>query len=551
MAKWGVLAVLGAAQFLMVLDQAVMNVAISQLVEDFDTTVTTIQIVIALYALTMAALMLVGGKLGDIYGRRRAFVVGLCIYGTGSALTGVSWSIPTLTLGWSILEGIGAALVLPALVALVAGNFDGRDRALAYGVLGGVAGAGIAVGPILGGWVTTDYTWRLVFLGEVVVALGILLSARLIREPARAGRAPHLDWFGGVLSATGLALVVFGVLQASNWGWLIPRNSPVEPLGMSLTPFVIAAGGVVLACFRGWERRREAGGLDPLVHFRLLDISTLRGGLAMLLSQNMILMGIFFTVPLFLQVVQGLDALETGVRMLPASVGLFVAALGGSALSSRFAPRGLVRAGLAIIFVSTLMLLETIEPELDNASFLAAMGVLGVGMGLVISQLGNVVQSSVGDDDRSEAGGLQNTAQQLGSSLGTAVLGAIVISGLIAAFTGNIESDDRVSDEVEQQVQVSIGAGASFVAADEVRASAEDAGLDEETTESLVDNYESAQLDALRVAFLFAALIVLASFWATRNLPTRRFDEIQAGAPPPGSGHGDGLTRAATRLGSR
>lgn len=533
MAKWGVLAVLGAAQFLMVLDQAVMNVAISQLVEDFNTTVTTIQVVIAFYALTMAALMMTGGKLGDIIGRRRAFTVGLCIYGVGSALTAASWSVPSLMLGWSILEGIGAALVLPALVALTAGNYQGRDRAIAYGVLGGVAGAGIAVGPILGGWVTTEFTWRLVFVGEVLVAAGILVGTRWLREPAREGSAPHLDWVGGVLSASGLALVVMGVLQASNWGWLLPTNSPIEPFGLSLTPFVIAAGGLVLAGFRAWERRREEGGLDPLVHFRLFRIESLRGGVGMLLVQQLILMGIFFTVPLYLQVVLGLDALETGVRMLPASVGLFLAAFAGSALSSRFPPRGLVRVGLAIVFLSTLMLLETIEPELDNAAFLTAMGVLGVGMGLVISQLGNVVQSSVGDRDRSEAGGLQNTAQQLGSSLGTALLGAIVISGLIAAFTSNIEADERISDDVEEQVQVSINAGASFVASDQVRTAAGEAGLDEETTNSLVEHYEEAQLDALKIAFLFAALIVLASFWATRNLPTQRFDEIQAGAPPP------------------
>jgi EmrB/QacA subfamily drug resistance transporter len=528
MAKWGVLAVLGAAQFLMVLDQAVMNVAISQLVEDFDTTVTTIQIVIALYALTMAALMLIGGKLGDLFGRRRAFAVGLCIYGVGSGLTAASWSVPSLMLGWSILEGIGAALVLPALVALVAGNFQGRDRALAYGVLGGVAGAGIAVGPILGGWATTDFSWRVVFVGEVVVAIGILLGTRLIREAPREGDPPHLDWVGGVLSASGLALIVFAFLQASNWGWLLPRSSPVEPFGLSLTPFMIAIGGVILAGFRAWERRREQSGLDPLVHFRLFEIASLRGGVAMLLAQNMILMGIFFTVPLFLQIVLGLDALETGVRMLPASAGLFVAALAGSKLASRFAPRGLVRAGLAIVFVSTLMLLGTIEPTLDNADFLAAMGVLGVGMGLVISQLGNVVQSSVGDSDRSEAGGLQYTAQQLGSSLGTAVLGAIVITGLIAAFTANVESDERISAEAQEEVRVQASAGASFVASNQVRDAAEAAGFDDETTDSLVEGYEDAQLDALRIALLFAAVIVLASFWATRNLPTRRFDQIQA-----------------------
>ena len=172
----------------MVLDQAVMNVAISQLVADFDTTVTTIQAVIALYALVMAGLMLTGGKLGDLWGRRRAFAIGLCIYGTGSALTAASWNVPSLLFGWSILEGIGAALVLPAMVALVAANFEDRDRALAYGVLGGVAGAGIAVGPILGGWATTELSWRVVFAGEVVVAIGILLGIRLIREaPRRPG----------------------------------------------------------------------------------------------------------------------------------------------------------------------------------------------------------------------------------------------------------------------------------------------------------------------------------------------------------------------------
>jgi MFS family permease len=526
MAKWGVLAVLATAQFLMVLDQAVMNVAISQLVEDFDTTVTTIQVVIALYALVMAGLMLTGGKLGDIWGRRRAFAIGLVIYGIGSALTAASWSVPSLMLGWSILEGIGAALVLPALVALVAGNYSGPDRAIAYGVLGGVAGAGIAVGPILGGWLTTDFTWRLVFVGEVVVALGILVGTRLIREPQREGAAPRLDWVGGVLSASGLALIVFGVLQASNWGWLAPRDSPLEPFGFSLTPFVVVAGALVLAGFAAWERRREGRGLPPLVHLGLLRIGSLRGGVSMLLGQNLILMGIFFTIPLYLQIVQGLDALETGVQMLPASAGLFVAALAGSALARRFPPRPLVRIGLLIVLLAVILLLGTIEPELDSGAFLIATGVLGIGMGLIVSQLGNVVQSSVGEEDRSEAGGLQNTAMQLGSSLGTALLGAIVISGLIGAFTVNIADDPRVSQGVTEQVEVRLSAGGSFVESSQVRAAADAEGLDASTVDALVENYEDAQLKALKTAFLFAGFLVLAALWTARRLPTRRFDEL-------------------------
>ncbi len=531
MAKWGVLVVLAAAQFLMVLDQAVMNVAISQLVADFDTTVTTIQTVIALYALVMAGLMLTGGKMGDLLGRRRAFAIGLCIYGCGSALTAASWNVPSLLVGWSVLEGIGAALVLPAMVALVAANFADRDRALAYGVLGGVAGAGIAVGPIVGGWATTELSWRVVFAGEVVVAIGILLGTRLIRE-ARTEAPGRLDWVGGVLSALGLGLVVLGVLQASNWGWLHPRSSPVEPFGFSLTPFVIAAGALVLAGFVAWERRRERLDEEPLLHLRLLRVPSLRGGVVMLLAQNLILMGVFFTVPLFLQIVLGLDALETGVRMLPASAGLFVSALAGSALAKRFPARRLVRIGLLIVFVSVLLLLDTIEPQLDNASFLTAMGVLGIGMGLVISQLGNVVQSSVSDHDRSEAGGLQNTAQQLGSSLGTAFLGAVVLTGLIASFSANVAADPQVADHVHAQVEERLSSGGSFVPSSEVEAAAGRAGLDESTTAALVDNYEDAQLEALKTAFLFAALLVLVALFSTGNLPTRRFDELPALSDP-------------------
>ena len=336
MGKRSVLITLAAAQFLMVLDQSVMNVSISQLVEDFDTTVTTIQAVITLYSLTMAALMVTGGKLGDIWGRRRAFRIGLVIYGAGSALTALSWSVPTLALGWSILEGVGAALVLPALVALTAGNFEGKARAAAYGVLGGVAGAGIAVGPILGGWVTTNLTWRLVFAGEVVLVIAILLGTRLLREPPAERVTGGLDWVGSVLSALGLSLVVFAVLQSSNWGWLQPRNSPITPLGFSLVPFVIAGGVIVLAGFRAWERRRERNGLAPLVNFKLLRIPSLRSSLGMFLAQNAILLGIFFTVPLYLQVVQGYDAFKTGVQMLPVSIAMLVTAMGASRLASRW-----------------------------------------------------------------------------------------------------------------------------------------------------------------------------------------------------------------------
>jgi EmrB/QacA subfamily drug resistance transporter len=528
MSKRPVLLVLAAAQFLMVLDQSVMNVSISQLVADFHTTVTTIQAVITLYSLTMAALMVTGGKLGDIWGRRRAFSIGLVIYGAGSLLTALSWSVAALAFGWSLLEGIGAALVLPALVALTAANFEGKARAVAYGVLGGVAGAGIAVGPILGGWVTTNLTWRLVFAGEVVIVIAILLGTRLLQEPQTERKEGALDWVGSVLSASGLGLVVFGVLQASNWGWLQPRNSPITPLGFSLAPFVIAAGALVLAGFRAWERRREKGGEAPLVHFRLFRIRPLRGGLAMFLAQNAILMGIFFTVPLYLQIVQGYDAFETGVRMLPVSITMLVTAMGASRFAGRWSARTIVRAGLAMLLLATILLIATIKPHINTAGFAISMAVIGIGMGLIASQLANAVQSAVTDSDRSEAGGLQYTAQQLGAALGTALIGAVLITGLITAFSSKVEDNPRISADVSQQVGVRLEGQVSFVDSDQVRAAATDAGLDPATTDAIVESYSDAQLRALKTALLAAGFIVLASFFFTGPLPSRPADETAA-----------------------
>jgi EmrB/QacA subfamily drug resistance transporter len=524
MSKRSALLVLAAAQFLMVLDAAVMNVSISQLVADFDTTVTTIQAVITLYALVMAALFMTGGKLGDVLGRRRVFTIGLVVYGLGSLVTAISWSVPVLALGWSVLEGVGAAMVLPALYALVAGNFEGRERAAAYGALGGVAGAAIAVGPILGGWVTSELTWRLVFAGEVVIAVGIVIATpRVLRDAPRVGAAPQLDWIGSGLSALGLGLVVFGVLQASTWGWIEPRDSPIEPFGFALTPFVIAAGAVLLAGFRAWERRRQARQLGPLVHFGLFEHPALRGGLASLLGQNVVLMGVFFAVPLYLQIVQGFDAFETGLRMLPTSVALFVTALLGARLASRLAPRTIVRGGFVCLLAAVAFLLATIDPQIDTLAFGIAMAVLGVGMGLVVSQLGNVVQSAVREEDRSEAGGLQNTAQQLGSSLGTALIGAIVITGLANAFGANVADNPQLARSVQQQVSVRLESSVSFVSTEAFEQGASRAGVSEQQTQVLVDDYETAQLQALKLGLLACGFVALASLLlGTRNLPRRR-----------------------------
>jgi EmrB/QacA subfamily drug resistance transporter len=521
MGRWGPLVVLAAAQFVMVLDQAVMNVSISQLVTDLDTTVTAIQAVITMYSLVMAMLMITGGKVGDLIGRRKAFVVGLCIYAVGSSITALAPNVMVLAFGWALLEGIGAALVLPALAALIAGNYHGRDRVVAYSVIGGVAGAGIAVGPILGGWATTELSWRVVFVGEVVVVLGILLGIRALRDvPGDAGR-PQLDAVGILLSAGGLGLIVLGVLQAGTWGWLVPKASPVTPLGFALTPFVIGAGALLLWAFLVWQRHRERQGTDPLVHLDLLRVTTLSAGLQSFLAQNLILMGVFFTIPLYLQLVLGLNALETGLRMLPTSVLMFLASIAGARLATRYPSRTLVRAGFVSVMAATIALLTAIEPTLAEWHFAVAMGLLGLGLGLVASQLGNVVQSSVDASGRSEAGGLQYTAQQLGAAFGVALIGAIVLSGLVSNFITLLDEDPAVPAAVTEQAELAVSGQVSFVTAEQVRTSATAVGVEPDVVEALVADYEVAQLFALKAGLLVCAVLSLFALRGTRGLPSR------------------------------
>ena len=225
MRKWLPILILASAQFVMVLDSSVMNVSISQIVDDLDTTIQGVQLAITAYTLVMAAFMLVGAKLGDIWGRDRVFAIGLVVYGLGSLITAISPNLTVLLFGWSLIEGLGAVLVIPAIAALIVANYEGKDRALAYGIIGGVAGAAIAVGPLIGGWVTTDVQLALVFAGEIVIVIAILLVRRSMRPAPAAEHPPKLDFVGAALSAVGLGLIVFGILKSSEWGWIKPRGA--------------------------------------------------------------------------------------------------------------------------------------------------------------------------------------------------------------------------------------------------------------------------------------------------------------------------------------
>ncbi len=525
------IAIFASAQFVMVLDSSVMNVSISQIVADLDTTIQGVQLAITAYTLVMAALMLAGAKLGDIIGRDRTFALGLAIYGVGSFTTAISPSLGVLLFGWSGIEGIGAALVMPAIVSLIAVTYSGSQRALAFGIVGGVAGVAIAAGPLIGGWVTTELSWRYVFAAETVIVAVILLLRRRLPAPPALERRPEFDVVGVLISATGLGLVVFGILKSSSWGLIEPRGAltiggeEITPFGFSIVPFLILAGFACLAGFAMWEERRERQGRDTLLDRALLKIETLRAGLTTLLMQQLILLGTFFVLPVYLQVVLGLDAFETGKRLFPLSVAMFLAALAGPRLAGRLAPKGVAQVGLGALIVASLVLLGTIDVELNTAEFGIALALFGVGAGLLLSQLGNVIMSSVDESKTNEAGGLQGTAQNLGASLGTALIGAVLIAALTSGFVARVEDNPDVPQSARDQIGRAAEKGIPVVPVDQVEQVAREAGLTPDQAQAVADDYGDAQLQGLKRAIGAVGVFAVLSLWFTRRLPGRVLTE--------------------------
>jgi MFS family permease len=472
--------------------------------------------------------MLAGAKLGDILGRDRTFAIGLVVYGIGSLTTSLSPNLGVLLLGWSLVEGLGAVLVIPAIVSLVASTYTGKQRALAFGVIGGTAGAAVAVGPLIGGWVTTELSWRYVFAGEtVIVAVILVLRRRRMGHAPAVEHPPQLDVIGVLLSALGLGLAVFGILKSSEWGLIEPRGAltiggqEITPFGFSAVPFFILAGLVCLAVFVLWEQRREREGRDPLVDRMLLRIAPLRAGLTTLMMQQLILLGTFFVLPVYLQVVLGLDAFETGKRLFPMSVAMFVAALAGPRLAAGLAPKRVAQAGLVSLLIASVLLLGTIGVKLKGTEFAVALAIFGVGAGLLLSQLSNVIMSSVDPAKTNEAGGLQGTAQNLGASLGTALIGSVLIAALTNGFVTRIEDNPAISKQTRDAVVQKTEQGIEVVPVDQVEKAATEAGVSQDEAKAIADDYGDAELQGLKRAIGAVGIFALLALWFTRGLPGR------------------------------
>jgi EmrB/QacA subfamily drug resistance transporter len=516
-----VLLTLAAGQFLMTLDSSVMNVSIATVAEDVGTTVTGIQGAITAYTLVMAALMITGAKVAAMIGRKRAFAIGCVIYGCGSFTTAIAPNLPVLLFGWSFLEGVGAALILPAIVALVAGNFATERRPAAYGMVASAGAIAVAVGPLIGGFCTTYFSWRWVFAGEVVLVLVILLLARRIAD-APVETRPRLDVVGAVLSALGLGLLVFGVLRSGEWGWIQPKAEAPSWAGLSPTVWLSLAGLFVLWIFFRWEARLDARGEEPLVRPAMLRNRQLTGGMIMFFFQYLVQAGFFFVVPLFLSVCLGLSALATGARLLPLSITLLAAAIGIPRLLPNVSPRLVVRSGLLALLAGTVVLLGALDKDAGAEIVFVPMLLIGLGIGALASQLGAVTVSAVPDEESPEVGGLQNTATNLGASLGTALAGSILIATLTSAFLTNIEQSSAIPSRVKSQAKVKLAGGVPFISDADLEDALDQAHVRSRPTDEALDAYRDARIDGLRSALAILALLSIVALFLAQRIPTRQ-----------------------------
>ena len=471
--KWGSLIVLSLALAIIIIDTTLLNVSLETLIRELHTTLQSLQWVISAYSLTLAALTVTGGRLGDLFGRRRMFRLGAFLFAVGSFIASISRSVPTLIAGESIIEGIGAAMMMPATASLLVAKYRGHDRAIAFGIWGGVAAAAAAVGPILGGFLTTHYSWRWGFRINVGVVALLLLGSLVIGDEPAAGRR-KIDGIGVLLSALGLFAVVFGIIEASSYGWLhalkpfAVAGRELTLGGFSIVPFALLLGLLILAVFVLWERRVERNGGMPLVSTKLFRNRSFVAGASvvgvMMLGQN----GVVFSLPVFLQSVRELDAFHTGLMLLPMSVMLLIISPTAAVLTKRIDHKRLVQSGLVVNVVSLLLMRWALGVDTPLTRLLPGLALYGAGLGLVLSQINNLTLSSVAVQEAGEASGVTNTFRQIGSSLGAAIIGSVLLTSIVVDLQAAVRASPQIPpaarpaiDHLLRQQSSSLAFGAS------------------------------------------------------------------------------------------
>src|SRR2546421_11946936 len=439
--SWSILLPLALAQFICSYAATTMNVSISVIAKDLGTDVHAIQITITFFTLTMAALMIPGSKLTDIWGRKFCLMLGLIVYGLGALIATFAQGIGLLMFGYSLLEGVGTALLIPPVYILCTVSFlDLPTRARAFGVISAAGGIGAAAGPLIGGVITTTISWRASFALQVLVVALIIVLSRRLADPGVQGAKPKFDIIGTILSAAGLVFVVLGILQAGTYGWVTASqnfsigNTVVIPQGgISPVWLFVGIGALLLVGFFVWIRSRERAGKEPLLHTRMFRNRTSNLGLVTQLIQWFILQGSFFVISVYLQEVLGYNAILTGLALTPTTIGVLLTGGLAGRLATRFTQRTLIWEGFVCTIAGMILLLLLGRLTSSTLASIPGLLLIGLGVGVMLTSSVNVVQSSFPDKDQGEISGLSRSVSNLGSSLGTAIAGSVLVTTLVTS----------------------------------------------------------------------------------------------------------------------
>jgi EmrB/QacA subfamily drug resistance transporter len=513
--NWVTLGVLLLATIIVIIDNTILTVAVPTLLRDFDTNLASLQWVISGYSLTFATLLIISGKLADLYGPRRMFVVGLAIFAVGSFLASIAQTTGQMIFGEAIVEGIGASLVLPASTGILTNTFRGPRRAMAYALWGTVVGAGAAFGPVIGGYLTTYHSWRWAFRINVVLApIAAIVALLVMKRDRTVGRA-RFDLLGAAFVAVGSFALVFGVSQGPTYGWWEPladltvNGTAVWPTSrpLSIIPVMLGLSVVVLSTFFTYQRRRERGGREALFPLSQLRHRGFRNGLLTALVFTIGSVGFMFVVPVFLQQGKHFSAARAGAWLLPYGLAILIGAQIAGRFTQVIGPVRVVRAGTIVSVVGTLLLPFVISPSVSLLALAPAMFVAGFGAGFVNTQLSNVILVDVDAGHASVAGATASTVRQLGSALGIAAVGAALSTVSLQAALDEVRGA-ALSPAARAATEARLRAD-GLTAADAPDAPA-----------ALVRAIEEAVASGTRPALLLAAIALVVSVVTAYLIPT-------------------------------
>ena len=484
---------LAMAMFVLVVDTSLMNVSISAVVRDLDTTVSGVQSAIALEALVSAAFILIGSKVGDLIGRKRAYVLGLLGYAIGALAMALAQNLLAVIIFWAIIGGLGASLLLPSMQSLIHGNFSGAMQKKAYALVGAAAAIAAAVGPLIGGFITTYFSWRVAFLGEDLVILIVLSGIRLVKDAPYTG-SRQVDVVGAVLSVLGMGGIVLGILVWQEGG---------EAVGA-----LLAAGAVGLGSFAWWLRRRKREGKATLIDPDLFKSAVFRLGVTAQLLQQVALGGLMIALPIYLQMVLEYNAMEAGLSIAPLSLSMFAIALLAGRRAGHRRASAVVRIGFALVTAGVLLLI-LIVPRADSGwDLLVPLIIAGSGLGLLVSQLNNYTLAPISEERVSEAAGVNSAGGSFGLSFGLAFAGAIMLATLSFTFTHEAESSSVIPEPQQAQIADALEEDAEVMSNSQLQQLV--AGEPPDVQNEIIDINTDARHIALQVALLIPLLAALA-----------------------------------------